>query len=164
MMKNELEQSLEITLSQIEELKKKAEKIIEELKKEEIPLYPEFEKGSVFSYVDTDLSVQTTGAVITETTQDYNAFHSEYYAKLLAERSNYLAMLLHCKWYFDRDYEPDWNNPNEIKWTVGFNHEADIFRIYEWAVADFGTIAFGSKEAAQKVCDWLNSNGKGITI
>jgi cysteinyl-tRNA synthetase len=119
MMKNELEQSLKTTLTQIEELKKKAEEIIEELKKEEIPLYPEFEKGSAFSYMNIDLSVQATEAAITETTQDYNAFHSEHYAEMLAERSNYLAMLLHCKWYFDRDYEPDWDNPNEIKWTVG---------------------------------------------
>lgn len=163
MMKNELEQSLKTTLSQIEELKKKAEEIIEELKRKEIPLYPEFEKGSILSYMDTDLSVQTTGAVITETTQDYNAFHSEHYAEMFAERSNYFAMLLHCKWYFDRDYEPDWNDLNEDKWTIGFDHDKDEFVPNSWITRDFGVITFSSKEVAQEVCDWFNSNGKRIT-
>lgn len=168
MMKNELEQSLKTTLNQIEELRRKAEEIIEELKKEEIPLYPKFEGNSATFFMDIDFNVGNGVFFDTEVISDYNSFHSEHYAEMLAERSNYLAMLLHCKWYFDRDYVPDWDNPIEVKWTVGFNHEVNEFRVYnwtvaDWAVADFGTIAFSSKEVTQKVCDWLNFNGKGIT-
>lgn len=164
MMKNELEQSLKTILNQIEELKKKAEEIIEELKKEEIPLYPKFEKGSAVFFMDVNFDVRESTCYDPKAINDYDSFHSEHYAEMLAEKSNYIAMLLHCKWYFDRDYEPDWDNPIEIKWTVGFNHEVNAFRIYDWTIADFGTIAFSSKEAARKACDWLNSNGKGITI
>lgn len=163
MMKNELEQSLKTTLNQIEELKKKAEKIIEELKKEEIPLYPEFEKGSFVFYMSYNFNIREGIYCGTKAISDYNSFHSEHYAEMLAERSNYIAMLLHCKWYFDRDYEPDWDNSIEKKFTVGFSYETNKFKVYNWTVIDFGTIAFSSKEVAQKACDWLNSNGKGIT-
>lgn len=163
MMKSELEQSLKTTLSQIEELKKKAEEIIEELKKEEIPEYPKFEKGSTLYYMDVDFNVQADVFYGTEIMNDHNCFHSERYAEILSERSNYLAMLLHCKWYFDRDYVPDWDNCIENKWVIAFDHEYGKFVVYFWMTCDFGTIAFSSKEAAQKAADWLNSNGKGIT-
>lgn len=164
MTKNELEQSLKTTLNQIEELKKKAEKIIEELKRGEIQLYPEFEKGSSVFFMDVNFDVREGICYNPKAISDYNSFHSKHYAEMLAERSNYLAMLLHCKWYFDRDYKPDWDNPIEEKWTVGFSHASGKIMVYNWTVVDFGIIAFSSKEVAQKACDWLNSNGKGITI
>ena len=163
MMKSELEQSLKTTLTQIEELKKKAEEIIEELKKEEIPLYPKFEKGSAVFFMECNSDIRGSNCYDPKAISDYNSFHSKHYAEMLAERSNYLAMLLHCKWYFDRDYEPDWNDTNEKKWAIEFDHDKGEFVVDYWITRDFGTIAFSSEEVAQKACDWLNLNGKGIT-
>ena len=158
MMKNELEQSLKTTLNQIEELKKKAEEIIKELKKEEIPLYPEFEKGSTLSYMDTDLSVQTTEAVITETTQDYNAFHTNAYVEEFRKKCLMLAMMLHCSWYVDRYYTPNWDNLSVEKYSVVFNHDSKKFQIQVWYYAETAQVYFSTKEAAQKCADWMNEH------
>jgi hypothetical protein len=94
----------------------------------------------------------------------YNAFHTADYAHELRRRCLMIAMMLHCKWYVDREYTPNWDDRE--KWTVVYTHNKEEFavdcsRMWEW-----NTIYFDTKENAQKCADWMNEHweegGNGI--
>lgn len=88
---------------------------------------------------------------------DFNAFHTKEYAKEFADKCNLIAMMLHCKWYLDRDYVPDWDNGDD-KFTVWYNHMDNEWQIDFQEIHETPSIYFSTEESAQKCADWLNEH------
>ena len=66
-------------------------------------------------------------------------------------------MMLHCKWYLDRDYVPDWDNGDD-KFTVWYNHMDNEWKVDFQEIHETPSIYFSTEEAAQKCADWLNEH------
>ena len=75
-----------------------------------------------------------------------------------ANRLTHLTKLIRFKYCYDRDYVPDWNNVDELKWHMYFNTRYREYKIKKTAIWDcLSTVYFSSQEVAQKCADWLNA-------
>jgi hypothetical protein len=174
MDKNELERRLEAAEKQnlglMNEIKWLKEKLAEQDKKE-IPDFPEFNYMDVAYGIDDCFDVMQNGHdgskgdkdFTEDDAQYYNAFHTEYYAHELRRKCLMIAMMLHCKWYLDREYVPDWDNKDEEKWQVFWSNVYKRYEICDWASDEYGSVYFSTEEAAQKCADWLNAHWKEST-
>ena len=91
---------------------------------------------------------------------NYFHFHSAEYYHSFESRCKLIAMMLHCKWYLDRDYVPDWNNNTENKFCVIFKRIEHKFDVDVWQLVDHNVVCFSTEENAQKCADWLNTHWK----
>lgn len=85
----------------------------------------------------------------------YNARHRAFkqvkYAEMYMEKTQHIADLLHFKWLYDRDYEPDWRS---AQWTISKYYDKYVPLL---SVCERDTdVYFTNKEIAQKCADWLN--------
>lgn len=83
------------------------------------------------------------------------AFLSEEYAEEFAEKTQFIADMLHFKYLYDRDCKPNWKNSNEPKWYVCYNgdrYECDTNYVYR----NISVVYFSSEDVAKKCADWLN--------
>ena len=130
----------------------------------EIPDFPRFKIGDDCYYLHSGLYVskfQKTFMDTSRTIDDFNTFHTPEYAKFFADKCREIAMLLHCKWHIDRDFEPNWDYDNDGKFSVMWHHDPDDKSKAEYAVdnhyySEYPTVYFSSREAAQKAADWMN--------
>ena len=166
MTKKELEGKIELYEKQVNGLKNEIEKLKTELNKpaeDEIPDFPEFNDRDIIWYKDDGFKVVHYIKSEASKTKDYNNFHTEEYVREYAKKSREIAMLLHCKWYIDKNYVPDWSDTSdEIKYCVTYNHDKneegytpDYF--YD---TEYPTVYFSSEQAAQKAADWMNEHYK----
>lgn len=78
--------------------------------------------------------------------------------------SQFNNKLLAFKWCYDRNYKPDWNNPDESKYLVYYDCNKQAYDYTIYAIIRYTTLCFSTKEVAQKCCDWLNSErNRGVT-
>lgn len=127
-----------------------------------IPPKPEFTsiKETVYMAAPTlnELLQARYGTVGAET--DFNMLHTEGYAKRLMLAAKMIAMQLHCKWYIDRDFVPDWNDAHQHKYTVYYNHAAKKFCVASWETHERMDVAFSTRQAAEICAEWLQENWK----
>ena len=161
MTKEEIQTRLEAAEKQMlglqDEIKNLKAKL-DEVQDEEIPECVDYEVGDRMYYIDTELEVRLSNMGWRDL--HFNVFHSEEYAKLFADKCREIAMLLHCKWYVDRDYVPDWDNDEEAKYSVNFSHSQHGYFIEDWYNDKNGTVFFRTADAAQKAADWMNAHAK----
>lgn len=85
----------------------------------------------------------------------YNVRHRTFkqlkYAEMYREKTQFIADLLHFKWLYDRDYEPDWGH---AQWTITKYDDKYVSVLSAWEQDN--CIYFSNKEIAQKCADWLN--------
>lgn len=165
MTKKELEEKIELYERQVNGLKNEIEKLKTELNKpgkDEIPDLPEFYKGDVVWYMNNVFDIGNYTKDETPKIKEYNNFHTEEYVREYAEKSREIAMLLHCKWYIDKNYVPDWKNDDEIKYCVTYSHNKDeeCYIPNYFFETEYSTICFSTKQAAQKAADWMNKHYK----
>ena len=163
MTKKELEEKIELYERQIMSLKNGIEKLKTELSKvveDEIPDFPIFNNGDIIWYKDDGFKVVHYIKSETLKTKDYNNFHTEEYVKEYTEKSREIAMLLHCKWYIDRCYIPNWKDRDEIKYCVVYNHNKKSYVLDYFYDTKYPTVYFSTKQAAQKAADWMNEHYK----
>lgn len=136
--------------NEIERLKTELNKTVED----EIPDFPEFNNRDIIChYIKNE----------TSKIKDYNNFHTEEYVREYAEKSREIAMLLHCKWYIDKNYVPNWNDNDEIKYycvTYIHNKNEEGYIPDSFYETEYSTIYFSTKQAAQKAADWINEHYK----
>jgi hypothetical protein len=85
------------------------------------------------------------------------AFKQLKYAEMYREKTQHIADLLHFKWLFDRDYEPDWSDENENKYTVWYCYDEKKFMIDITPRSEYrAAVYFSTAELAKKCADWLN--------
>lgn len=91
---------------------------------------------------------------------DYNIFHTKEYAQEFAKKCKLIAMMLHCKWYLDRDYVPNWKNKEESKYFVCYDNVNGCFKYGLDHSFNGCSISFGTDAAARKCAEWLNEHWK----
>lgn len=166
MDKKDLERRLEAAEKQnlglLDEIKNLKAQLAQMQDEPEIPDFPEFERNENYWYVGSDLNDAVVGRAVGTYADDYNVFHAKEYADEFAKKCNLIAMMLHCKWYLDRDYVPDWSNHNEEKFHALFNHDSNQFIAcsYGSRYIDEGLVFFSTAKNAQKCADWLNKHWK----
>lgn len=89
---------------------------------------------------------------------DFNIFHSEDFAKEYQRRIREIGALLHCKWYLDRNYVPDWDDGDRQKWTVVYNYNEGKFTIEFSRMREWSVVYFDTEASAQKAADWMNAH------
>lgn len=164
MDKNELERRLESAEKQMiglqDEIANLKAKLNEVQDEPEIPDIPKFESPVVWA-IDSKLGVFYYG-ILPYNESSFNAFNTKEMAQEFAKKCKLIAMMLHCKWYLDRDYHPDFNNGNIQKWTVVFNYNEEKFTVEFSRMLEWSTIYFDTEENAQKCANWLNAHWKEV--
>lgn len=164
MNKNDLERRLEAaekqSLGLLDEIKYLKEQLAKAQKEQEIPDKPEFEMDEKFYYFNSVINNVEDGChggdigII-----DFNMFHTEEYAHEFRRKCLLIAMMLHCKWYIDRNFIQDWSDPLEYKWQLYYDHDEKKMTVGAYSRSDFGVV-FSTEENAKKCADWLNEHWK----
>ena len=157
------EKQIELYESQSNCLKNEIKKLKAELSKaveDEIPEFPEFNSEDIIWYKDDGFKVVHYMTNESLKRRDYNNFHTEEYVKEYTEKSREIAMLLHCKWYIDRNYVSDWSDGDEVKYCVTYNHNEKSYIPDYFYETEYSTPYFSTKRAAQKAADWMNKHYK----
>ncbi len=166
MTKQELENRLESALKQLEGLKDEVDNLkakLAEQDKQDIPDSPTFEEsGGSMWFMNLDLK-KTHCNTEYASAGDFNSFHTREYAEEFRRKCLMIAMMLHCKWYLDREHVPDWNNKAEEKWQVFWSNLYKRYEVCDWSTDEYGSVYFSTEEAAQKCADWLNAHWKEST-
>lgn len=162
MTREELEKRLESAEKQMiglqDEIQNLKTKLAEAQDEPEIPDKPDFEIDEKFYYLSSlNGGVEDTCCVDIDDI-DFNMFHTEEYAQEFADKCKLIAMMLHCKWYLDRDYVPDWDAMSEIKWDVHFDSKHNKFLCNSWSHSKCPVVYFSSGAKATKCADWLNKH------
>lgn len=153
--------SAEKKLEELEQLKAEIESLkvkLADVKEDEIPELPHFEVGQDFWFVDSELKLNRRISSLSRDIDDYNRFHSGKYAELFENKTREIAMLLHCKWYVDREYVPDWTDDIETKYIVVYSNAKEKYITGYWKECEYGNVYFSNREAAQKAADWMNQH------
>ena len=85
----------------------------------------------------------------------FDNFPSEAYAKKLRKMNKLNGMMLAFKWCYDIDYEPDWYDNENPKYTVihlcdsGFHYDSTN-------VVQYNQVYFSSEALATECAEWLN--------
>ena len=163
MTREELEKRLESAEKQMiglqDEIQNLKAKLAEAQDEPEIPDFPEFKvNGEDMWYMSPSLGISQGVNARGEKSNDYNFFHSEEYAQEFADKCKLIAMMLHCKWYLDRNYVPNWDDMSEIKWDVHFDSKRNEFLCYSWSHSERPGVYFSSGAIARKCAEWLNKH------
>lgn len=131
---------------------------LDEVQDGEIPDFPVFENGQEYWYSD-DFFTTNMGCSTGIPYQDYNMFNKKETAQEFAKKCKLIAMMLHCKWYLDRDYVPDWESDTDSeKCYVIFDHCVNKFQVRTRFAEEGVEVYFSTEENAQKCADWLNKH------
>jgi hypothetical protein len=162
MDKQELERRLEAAEKQnlglLDEIKNLKAQLAEMQDEPEIPDKPEFEMDEKFYYLDsvTD-DVEDSCHVGDIDAIDFNMFHTKEMAQEFAKKCKLIAMMLHCKWYLDRDFVPDWSDKLKHKWQLYYDHDDKKMVAGNYSHSDY-SVVFSTEENARKCADWLNKH------
>lgn len=146
--------------SRVEQLGRELQMAETERKSAEVPETLDWEEGDVYYYlasygIDYD---EYADAYNYYAAQNHTIFKTEEFAEIFREKTQFIADLLHFKWLYDRDYEPDWNNKNSDKWYIFYDNCLCGYVVsYANTLMNPETVYFSSEEIAQKCADWLNS-------
>lgn len=159
--KEEIQQEIEKTQKQLAALQEKLKEA-----EDEVPEMLDINDGDKFWCVDGVGNIcwiyySHTSSIDAGRVQKRRAFLSEEYAEEFAKKTQFIADMLHFKYLYDRDYEPDWSNYKEIKWFVYYdygNHK--YYQESRHTLCDPTNICFSTEEIAQKCADWLNKRYK----
>lgn len=154
-LQTRLEAAEKQNLGLMDEIKNLKSKLAEMQDEPEIPDFPTFNPAGEESWhINNILEVSTLG-IASGHVCDFNYFHTEEYAKEFAKKCKLIAMMLHCKWYLDRDYIPDWKDI-DYKYFVYRDPDTGSFEVVAQRRIGTGWVAFSTKENAQKCAEWLN--------
>lgn len=159
---NRLESVEKQALALQHDIQKFTAKLAEEQDEPEIPdapvfcVEPLYFVHSDFSVIGSEFSV-CTGIVH----GGFNAFHTKEYAQEFADKCKLIAMMLHCKWYLDRDLVKDWDNYDD-KFTAWYNHADNEWTIDFQEIHETPSIYFSTEEAAQKCAEWMNKHWEEV--
>ena len=164
MNKKELENEITKTHEQLKALQKKLKEI-----ENEVPETLDFKFGDNLFVTDIEGSIRDFKYDGTEwdirMSKRHRAFLSEEYAKMFAKKTQFIADMLHFKYLYDRDYEPNWDSDVEQKYCVYYNAKTKRF---EWTFrstyAIFESVYFSTPELARKCVDWLNKKVQLIDV
>lgn len=89
----------------------------------------------------------------------YNPYHmylSEEYAKKAAKMKKFNDMLLAYKWSYDKTYEPDWSDSDNVKYYVYYDISDGMYSADGTYVYDGNTVYFSTRVRAEECAEWFN--------
>lgn len=146
-----MRESIQAQQERLDELEKQLENAkLDDISK---PLQIEDSKATYFvtTYGDVYSSDSIAGELYQIANNRHRLFKSEKYAEMYREKTQHIADLLHFKWLYDRDYEPDWRH---AQWTIS-KYDDKYVPLLSGCERDTD-VYFTNKEIAQKGADWLN--------
>lgn len=150
MDKKDIERRLEAAEKQnlglMDEIKNLKVKLAEMQDEPEIPDFPVFKNYENAFFCDSD--------------ELYERFHTEEYAVEFAKKCKLIAMMLHCKWYCDKEIVTDFSDGSSEKWCVWYNHFLEEWSVDAQLTHESTTVYFTTEEAAKKCAEWLNKHWK----
>lgn len=171
MIKEEMLDILNEYLSQINNIAERANKLVEDfnnapeqaesVKDDFLKDYNTVQPNDTIYFINQCCEVQAGCTGNKSTIQDpfdahpYLNYHTEEYAKKALKLKKFNDMLLAFKWCYDREYEPDWKDNDESKFTVYYDGEE--YTSDEMVTYHAATVYFHSREIAQKCAYWLNN-------
>ena len=91
----------------------------------------------------------------TETIMAFEDFSTKAYAEKLRKMNRLNGMMLAFKYCYDRDYEPDWNDEDVMKFSVVYDR-IEGFRYFLGSATQLNQVFFSSVVIAKKCAEWLN--------
>lgn len=179
MNSNEILEKLGECLSQINELSDKVNALADEYQKsveaEQVEPIDEAEQAEKFTdelledyfscfngsmyYLNENSVVEEAAIYSDDSAYDlypYLNYPNKEYAFQAQKLKKFNDMLLAFKWCYDRDYEPDWVDDDNPKYTVVWNVGANRFD-YVWStLTRCNYVYFSSEKIATKCAEWLN--------
>ena len=161
MNKKELENEIMKTQKQLEALQKKLKEV-----EDDVPETLNINDGDKYYYVNYSGDINRTIyarllSTDVECVTNHRAFLSEEYAEEFAKKTQFIADMLHFKYLYDRDYEPNWDSDNELKYWVYYNIGTKKF---DWHFSrineNFESVYFSTEQLARKCVKWLNKEMK----
>lgn len=161
MTRSNLERRLEAAEKQnlglLDEIKHLKEQLAKAQEEQEIPDKPDFEMDEKFYYLDSLTNDVEDSCIDNDSDAiDFNMFHTEEYAHEFRKKCLIIAMLLHCKWYLDRNFSNEVND----KFCVMYDHRCGIYTAGTTCRYTTNDVIFSSEEAAKKAAEWLNEHWK----
>lgn len=150
-----LEKVAEGALAEIRDLKAE----IAESNKENATKPLQFCDGETAWYVDAWGEVDHINDPIefADMAKNNRLFKSFEMAEEFRQKSQLIADALYWKQLFDADYVPDWGNPNEKKYFVGWR-AVDAKFCVSWTLAYKPLdVMFSTGEIAKSFAEWLNA-------
>lgn len=90
----------------------------------------------------------------------FRAFLSRDIAGIFSKRTALITQLLYFKSVYDEDFVPDWNDWNQLKYSIAYDtNEKQWTTRFHRSMDIPGVIYFSSESIAQKCCDWLTERG-----
>lgn len=150
-----LRKEIDETMKQLDILQKKLEEV-----KNEVPEELIIGTGDKYYYVSCSGDIHHTHYVSVSSSDvgcvhNRRAFLLEEYAEKFAKKTQFIADMLHFKYLYDRDYEPDWSNNTKPKWCVWYNgtgYECNANYTCRYP----SVVYFSSEELAERCAKWLN--------
>ena len=165
MNKKELENEITKTQEQLKKLQAALDEA-EKLEKD-VPETLDFNDGDKYWCVDGmgnicwDSCYTFTSLRDNTYIHNHRAFLSEEYAKNFAKKTQFIADMLHFKYLYDRNYEPNWDAKDELKFFVYYNAETKKFN---WSFVsvfeEIESVYFSSRQLAERCVEWLNKRMK----
>ena len=89
------------------------------------------------------------------------AHHNIYKTEQLAEKASVLQrrsnLVIQACLNVDPDFEPDWSDQRSFKYGFHYDHDDLRWERQPWSRADFGLAYVSTKEKAEQVLEYLNS-------
>ena len=153
MERNEVIKSIEETEKKLAELKEKLKNY------DEVPDILDFKDGREYYYVSVFGDIKANKFYRNDDSDmklanHHNIFESKCYAEEYAAKMKFLGEMMHFKWLYDRDFNPD-NNVPFNKWTIKLD-EDHKFTITGNCNVQPGDIYFSSEKIAKRCAEWLN--------
>jgi hypothetical protein len=163
MDKKDIERRLEAAEKQnlglMDEIQNLKAQLAEMQDEPEIPDKPDFEMDEKFYYLSSETDDVEDSCYDGDIDAiDFNMFHTEEYANEFRKKCLIIAMLLHCKWYCDKEVVTDFSDGYSAKWCVWYDHFAEEWSVDSQQTHESTTVYFTTEEAAQKCADWLNKH------
>jgi hypothetical protein len=166
-LERRLDEAEKQNLGLLDEIKWLKEKLAEK-DKQEIPDFPEFMIGDDYyphirwESIPRKCTVDSLNEEYCKKSRtaemNYFNFHSAEYYHSFESKCKLIAMMLHCKWYVDREYVPDWDNEDEEKWMVFWSNKYKKYEVCDWGSDEYSSVFFSTEEKAMKCAKWLNAH------
>lgn len=168
MTKEELTKRLEAAEKQnlglLDEIKYLKEKLAEMQDEPEIPDMPVFYASETYWRMYPTLEHIKDSVLHSDYNGEcYNLFHTKEYAAEFAEKCKLIAMMLHCKWYTEKElfkFDSGIDGYFPPVYTVVYSKPMEEYAVVKAHVFEGSQIYFKSEGAAQKAADWLNEHWK----
>lgn len=157
-------------LNRIEAIEKEASNLKEQLEKcdDEPKLERKLGRKYYTIHIFTDIGIVNTDFALESNDYRDNSRYSHNNYFMTKERAeqvvNKIKSLLRLERFHDiycPDYEPNWENTNEVKSSIYFHEPTKKYCINNaYGAQDKTQVYFSAPEIAQKVCDILNEEVK----